>query len=234
MKRTFPWSAAAIGGRRFVLPYPSLSTSILGHAATLDWLSLSLKATNRSGPSPHARPASSKSSWWTGAGKGTPSKNLWSNKRRNGTSPAASAGRGSCRNRSALRISSAGACNLSCRKQSVWCTYKRIRFWFPCSCRCVCFFADSHTVVWSTTPLKILAMTTLMRFQVLSGWISHKKFWHPYSWSGLKLIEKGELNCNVYHIHYFQNLIEDNVVWAVLCLFLPPECVWMAPPEAYG
>jgi hypothetical protein len=50
---------------------------------------------------------------------------------------------------------------------------------------------------------------------------------------GLKLITKEDekLNLNVYHIKYFQSLIHENVVWAVMCLFLPEQHVWMPPSE---
>ena len=43
---------------------------------------------------------------------------------------------------------------------------------------------------------------------------------------GLTLVEHANINVNVYTLNYWKLMIKENVVWALLCLYLPPEYVW--------
>jgi predicted nucleotidyltransferase len=40
--------------------------------------------------------------------------------------------------------------------------------------------------------------------------------------AGLLLLEEDDLNINIYHIRYFESLMQDNVVWIAMTFFSPP------------
>lgn len=49
--------------------------------------------------------------------------------------------------------------------------------------------------------------------------------------AGPKLIERGKLNLNLYHKNYIQFLLDENVVWFVMILWIPTQFAWLVKQQ---
>lgn len=43
---------------------------------------------------------------------------------------------------------------------------------------------------------------------------------------GSKLFETSTMNINIYHLDFFLHLLDQNIVWVIMCCEMPKECIW--------